>query len=401
MTALGAEVIPKDPRPRPRPRPRLRLRAWAVDVLLIVLLMALTVVRDPVAGVSWPDAGTTVLAVLAAVALLSRRRWPLPVLGAELVLYAVAAAFGALVPGFSFAVAVAVFTVTNRMPRRAGVIVTVVTVVLVIGLGLVAWRGAPTDPRLVQFALTVVVGSALGDATRSRRERIEAITDRAERAERTREAEARRRVSEERLRIARDLHDTVAHQISVISLNAGVASAALDERPEKARESLAAIRSASRFVLGEIGGLLEVLRSEEDDVTAPGPGLAQLDELTARFVENGLEVSVRVEGDLSRATGAVGVVAYRVVQEALTNAHKHGSEHRAHILLTVADEALTIVVTNPTRAGVEAPAAPGSRLGLAGMRERVAMVRGSVQTGPAPGGWRVAARLPLTQGDAA
>ncbi|WP_396668261.1 histidine kinase [Microbacterium sp. R86528] len=201
--------------------PRARVPAWLVDVLLIALMVPLTLVRDPSEGVIWPDDVTVVLAALTAAALPFRRRWPQSILGLELAGYAAAAVLGALVPAHPFAIAVAIFAVTNRVARRDGLLVTVVTVVLVIGLGLLAWQGSPTDPRLVQFALTVTVGSALGDAARSRREYIEAITDRAERAERTREAEARRCVSEERLRIARDLHDAVAHQISVISLNAG------------------------------------------------------------------------------------------------------------------------------------------------------------------------------------
>ncbi len=393
MTVPDGDTMPTDPQPR--------LPAWLADVIIIALMAVLSVVRDPGEAIIVPDAATIALVAVAAAALLFRRRWPLPILGVELALYGIAAAFATLAPAIAFAVAVAIFAVTNRRPRKVGVIVTLITVVLVIGLGLLAWQGGPTDPRLVQFALTAIVGSALGDATRSRREYIAAITDRAERAERTREAEARRRVSEERLRIARDLHDAVAHQISVISLNAGVASAAVDDRPDKAKESLATIRSASRTVLGEIGGLLEVLRADDDDATAPGPNLARLDDLTRRFAEAGMEVSVRVEGDLSRADGAVGLVAYRVIQEALTNAHKHGAEARAHILLAVDDEALTIVVTNPITARVDASAAPGSRLGLAGMRERVATVHGSVETGPAPGGWRVTARLPLAQGDSA
>ncbi|WP_396668262.1 sensor histidine kinase [Microbacterium sp. R86528] len=110
---------------------------------------------------------------------------------------------------------------------------------------------------------------------------------------------------------------------------------------------------------------------------------------------------MRVEGDIPQVTGATSLVAYRVVQEALTNAHKHGAEHRAHVVLTVDDVALTIVVTNPMAAQGEASIVPGSRLGLAGMRERVATVRGSLETGPSPGGWRVTAWLPLTQEGAA
>jgi signal transduction histidine kinase len=216
-------------------------------------------------------------------------------------------------------------------------------------------------------------------------------------------------VAEERLRIARDLHDAVAHQISVISLNAGVASSTLESRPERAREALGTIRNASRAVLGEIGNLLEVLRADErqDGVSIPQPDLDRLPELVAEFARVGLVVHTRLEGDVSHVRGAAGRVTYRVIQESLTNAHKHGAEGRAHVLVHAGDDTedntVTIVVTNPTGPPRTTPADddPVSRgHGLLGIRERVASVRGDVQIGPAPGGWRVSATLPLAPRDA-
>ncbi len=259
---------------------------------------------------------------------------------------------------------------------------------------------------MLQFALAVAFAAAAGDGARHRRAYIEAITERAERAERTREAEARRRVSEERLRIARDLHDTVAHQIAVISLNAGVASSALDTNPERARTALVTIRGASRTVLTEIGDLLNLLRADEPDgaPTAPQHGLEHLDVLLGQFATSGLGVQRRVEGDLSRVTGAADLVAYRLIQESLTNAHKHGAEHRADLLLQTTGDTLRIVVTNPVpadgaahRAATDRPV--GAGVGLLGMRERVASVRGTVTAGVAPGGWTVTASIPLPKED--
>jgi signal transduction histidine kinase len=257
------------------------------------------------------------------------------------------------------------------------------------------------DPRMVQFTLAVAFAAAAGDATRSRREYIVAVTERAERAEQTREAEARRRVSEERLRIARDLHDTVAHQIAVISLNAGVASSSL-ESPERAQEALSTIRSASRTVLGEIGDLLALLRTEDPDAgtTAPPSGLGRLDELVEQFAQSGLSVHLRVEGDPGHVSGAADLVAYHVIQEGLTNALKHGTDHRAHVLVEVADEHVTVVVTNPTIPAAHdarRDAAAGAGHGLIGLRERVASVRGVVETGTTAGGYRLAATLPLAK----
>lgn len=371
------------------PRPRMPL--WVADLSAAALVLVLAFAPSRVGTYDLPGVETLVLAAGAALVLPLRRRRPLFVLAAVVVLFGIAAAAGALNAGLALAVGICMFGVTNRRDRRSGLIVTALTVVVVIALSLVA----AVDPRVVQFALVVLVGAAAGDATRSRREYIVAMTERAERAEQTSEAEARRRVTEERLKIARDLHDAVAHQIAVISLNAGVASSAIEARPEKAREALATIRTAARTVLGEIGGLLDVLRADDGDVpAAPQPGLDRLDALVAQFAESGLEVTVRSEAALAQVPETVGRVAYRVIQEALTNAHKHGAEHRAHVLLSSTAEVLTLTVANPVGAEGEAL---GSGLGLTGLRERVATVRGSVDAGPTPGGWRVTARLPLDE----
>jgi len=379
--------------------PRPRLPRAAGDVIVAAIVMMLTFAPSPGDAYQPPTPLTIALAVAAAVVLTLRRRWPIPVLAVVVVLFGIGALTGALNPGLALAVAVGMFGVTNRLTRRVGFVATAFTVVAVVGLCLIAvlpeW-----DARVIQYGLTTLIGAAIGDATRSRRDYITAITERAERAEQTREAEARRRVSEERLRIARDLHDAVAHQISVISLNAGVASSALAARPERAEEALATIRSAARTVLGEIGDLLDVLRADDSGGAsaariAPQPSLDQLDHLVQGFRDDGLDVTIRTEGDLGAVGGAPSRVAYRVVQEALTNAHKHGAEHRAHVLLTADAETVTVVVTNPVDDVVRDAAAPGSRLGLTGLRERVASVRGTVETGPTAGGWRVLARLPL------
>lgn len=378
--------------------PRPRVPAWATDVIAAAAIVLATVLPVPGEPAVIPNAHTFVLVLAGAAVLPLRRRWPMPILAASVVLFGIAAVSGLLGPGNALVVAIAMFGVTDRTDRRTGLFISAAVVALTIGLSLLG--GLLTtmpDPRLLQYGLAVAFAAAMGDATRSRREYVAAAIERAERAEQTREAEAKRRVSEERLKIAQDLHDTVAHQIAVINLHAGVASSMVDGRPEKAKQSLATIRSAARTVLGEIGDLLEVLRADDEagPSTAPQPGLDRLDDLVARFEGDGLDVTVRVEGDLHRVTAAVDLVAYRLVQESLTNAHKHGADHRAHVLITVADHTLDIVVTNPVTIAVRD--STGSRLGLIGLRERVASVRGVVETGPCPGGWKVAARLPLSK----
>ncbi|KQS20866.1 sensor histidine kinase [Frigoribacterium sp. Leaf186] len=386
--------------------PRPRVPWWLGDALAAALVVGAAFAPFPVPGFR-PTGGLAVAVVVAPALLLPlRRRRPIPVLAAVVGLFGLAALLGTLAPGVVLATGIAVFAVAARTPRRRTLVVTAATALAVVLLGLAAVGGRFFDVPVVQFALLISFGAAAGDASRSRREYIEAVTERAERAERTREAEASRRVAEERLRIARDLHDVVAHQISVISLNAGVASSAIETRPEKAVTALATIRRASRTVLGEIGDLLEVLRAGDAERTpSPQPGLARLDELVAGFADAGLVVTTRVEGPLAPLTGAADLVAYRVVQEGLTNAGKHGAGDRAHVLVAVTEDEVSVVVTNPVPVARAEPgvasdsdsdfeAVRGGH-GLLGLRERVASVRGVVETGPTPGGFRLAAVLPL------
>jgi signal transduction histidine kinase len=374
---------------------RERILAWVGDGVAALVIVASAFAPFPIGNPD--DPFSRAIAILPALLLPARRRWPIPVLAACIALYGTSAVAGVLSPGIVIATAITSFGVANRSDRRTAVIVSAVAILTIVGLSLLATISSATDPRVVQFAVTIAFAAAAGDATRSRREYIAAITERAERAEQTREAEAKRRVSEERLRIARDLHDVVAHQISVISLNAGVASSSLRSKPERAEEALGTIRGAARTVLGEIGDLLTMLRADgEGDGAAPQPGLGALDALLAEFASDGLDVTLRAEGDLARLSGAVDLVAYRVVQEALTNALKHGGGGRAHVLVSVGPDAVDLVVTNPTVAPPTSERLPGTvGHGLLGLRERVAAVRGTVETGTTPGGFRLAARLPL------
>jgi signal transduction histidine kinase len=230
-----------------------------------------------------------------------------------------------------------------------------------------------------------------------RRAYVAEITARAVRAEQTREAEASRRVAEDRLRIARDLHDAVAHQITVISLHAGVASASIEGRPDTARASLQTIREAARRVLGEIGDLLATLRSSEDaEPPVRSPGLAHLAGLLDGFGSSGLDVTARVDGDVARLSPAADAVAYRVVQEGLTNALRHGSGP-VHVSISVGPESTDLLVVNPVEARPGRDRM-GSGHGLAGISERVAAVRGHVSHGADDGMFRLAVTFPTSNG---
>jgi signal transduction histidine kinase len=381
--------------------PHHRVPRWVPDAVFTAFVLGMAFSPPPIDGYVPTSALVVALTLLPIAVLPWRRVLPLTVLGALIALFGVVAALGTLSFGIGFAVAVAMFHVASMSEQQRTSVVGAVVALLMILLSFLVHFESVFDPRVLQFGLLAAFATAAGAGKRIQEEYVAAITERAERAEQTREIEAERRVSEERLRIARDLHDAVAHQISVISLNANVASSAVDTRPARAKEALATIRTAARTVLGEIGDLLGVLRAHDrpgEHGPRPMQSLDDLDRLIDQFAGSGLAVTVRSEGPRSRLPATVSLVAYRIVQEALTNAHKHGAAGRAHVLLHEDAEQLSIVVTNPMRPGSERAAEespPSNGLGLVGLRERVASVRGSIEAGPTAGGYRLHAGLPL------
>lgn len=261
-----------------------------------------------------------------------------------------------------------------------------------------------------QLGVLVWLGffAALGEAAQSKRAYVEAIEERALRAEHTREEEARRRVAEERLRIAQELHDVVAHHIAVIHVQAQAAEHLVSRHPEQAAQALGHVRRSSRTVLDELTGLLNVLRrpGESKAPVEPSAGVADLPRLIRDFEVSGLQVSWAVRGSRAVLPPAVDLVAYRLVQEGLTNAHKHGVG-QALLDVSFTQDGLVIDLTNKQGAMADpAPAlgtdpGPGTDsllggYGLIGMRERALAVGGSLRAAPEPGGiWRVRARLPI------
>jgi len=241
------------------------------------------------------------------------------------------------------------------------------------------------------------MAAAVGEAVRGRRAALAAVEERAVRAERTREEEARRRVAEERLHIARELHDVVAHHIAVINVQAGVAGHLITSQPEAAAEALGHVRRSSRAVLDELSGLLGVLRrpEESDTPTEPAPGMAQLDDLVESFRASGLDLRSTLTGEVHDLPATVDLVAYRVVQEALTNAHRHGTS-TARLSVAYTPSEIILEVTNAVAAQ---PHAGGSGLGLVGMRERAGAVGGTIKAGiEADERFHVRATLPLQLG---
>ena len=274
----------------------------------------------------------------------------------------------------------------------------------------VGWlvAGADVQPRAaigwVFFRIgAAVMSAALGESVRSRKVIAADAQERAELAERTREEEARARVDAERLRIAREVHDTVAHAIAIINVQSGVTAHVLDKRPDVAREALRVIERTSSGALREMRAVLGVLRDDRDgDDRVPYPGLDQVDDLAAQARDAGLEVTVERSPAATPLPSAVGGAAYRIVQEAITNVIRHAGATRVTVALTHGADVLEIRVTDEGRragggAGQPAtrvPAPPGH--GIVGMRERCHLLGGVFDAAPRPGGgFEVTARLPL------
>ena len=211
---------------------------------------------------------------------------------------------------------------------------------------------------------------------------------------------ADRAVTDERLRIARELHDVVAHTMSVVAVHAGTGRMVADEDPAAAREALATIETTTRAALVEMRRMLGILRgydSEGPGTRVPAPGLGDLDALVAEVVRSGVTVEVRVEGDRTDVPAGVDLAAYRIVQEALTNVIKHAGRVKATVAVRYSGDAVTVEVDDEGPAGHESPRTPAANgHGLVGMRERVAAYQGDLEVGPGPiGGFHVAARLPF------
>jgi signal transduction histidine kinase len=381
---------------------RRRLRTagpWVLDGLLAVVAagagvatLATVLPFDP----GSPEAWAAYLLVLAhTLPIAVRRRWPLAVLAWGLATGVAFAALGLNLVSLTFAVLVYLYTVAAHRPRvdsLAGLAATEALLVLV----WLARPGAIGDGgTLVLDGLIMAAGWWLGDGARRRQEAVASARQRAAELEEAREELARRAVTEERLRIARELHDVVAHSMSIIAVQSGVGVHVLDSQPEEARKALAAVEATSRQALVEMRRLLGVLRQEAEPrgSLAPAPGLAEVEALAAEVARAGVRVEVRIEGTPCELPAGLDLSAYRIVQEALTNVVRHAGPATARVAVRYSPGQVALEVVDDGR-GPGAEDRGGH--GLAGMRERAALYGGTLEAGPVPGGgFRVAATLPV------
>jgi signal transduction histidine kinase len=370
--------------------------------LAAVTLIELWTLRDEAstAELGW----TAAFMLVQTLPLALRRRYPFAVfavIGSASILYDVAD----IQPDPNtvlFATLLSVYSVSAYASRRLAL-----AAAIIVAAALVVLNVPPlVDDEDFASLLTQIalVGGAwvVGQNTRHRRREAELLAERAERIERERRERDRIAALEERDRLAREIHDVIAHSVSVIAVQAGAARAIAEQRPDRAREALAQIEEVSRETMVELRRAIGALRAPADEAAlAPAPGLDDLEALAGKVRDAGVEVQIVREGDLSDVPAAIDVSAYRVVQEALTNTVKHGAPTAARVLVSSDADAVEVVVTDEgprpgARRSVDGDRAmPSGGHGLVGMRERVAMLGGTFQAGPDGAGFSVRARFPL------
>ena len=366
----------------------------AVDAVLALLVFAVTLqplVRAQACGCAPTPAWGYALVVAECLPLVWRRTWPFATVLVTGLLTGVHGASSLPDPPVAFAGLVAIYTVAAHATRRVAVTAGVIGAVTIAVVLLVSWPDSDLEDATVVY-LTFATAWLLGDATRSRRERTAELEARAADLERTRAAEARRAVVEERTRIAREMHDVLAHSVSMIVVQAEAGPLVVERDPARAVAAFDAISATGKEALRELRRLLGVLREDEAGPLAPLPGLADVQELVERVRRAGLDVELVRVGDDGPVPPAVGLSAYRIVQEALTNVVKHAGPAHVTVRLRSGQGTLRIEVTDD---GLGSPAATPGR-GLLGMHERADSLGGHVTAGPRPdGGWAVTADLPL------
>ena len=382
-----------------------------VDVLMGLALMGLalsTAVRDHYRL----DAISVSLLILQTLPIALRRRSPMRILiltGSAITLYSLLGYLGANGMGDSngaYGVVVAFYTVAAHEPRRRATVAAAMTAACVL-ISFAAYAAFDSitgwTANLSVTYLSFGLAWLIGDNLRVRRAYTRQLEDRAAELEHEREEKAAQAVTEERARIARELHDVVAHYVSVMVVQAAAARRVADKDPDAARGALQAVEMAGRTALAEMRRMLEVLRADDPGM-GPQPGLGEIERLIQQVRDAGLPVELSIEGSVCCLPAGMDLAAYRIVQEALTNTVKHGGRATARVAVRYTPDTLEIEVVDDGR-GAAAPlltVADGGGHGLIGMNERVALFGGVLEAGPVlTGGYRVLARMPIEPDDIA
>ncbi|MFI1213495.1 sensor histidine kinase [Streptomyces sp. NPDC020802] len=382
----------------------LRDHPRTVDAVMVAVLLACSfpgsMVHLPgsVLDVAWWPG--VLLTGIACIALLWRRTRPRTTVVITVVCSMVVTALGYLLTALLLGpLMVALYSLAARSNRRTANTITFTCIALLVATAVLV---GPEDEPLVLRTITpsawLLIPTALGTVNRIRASFLAAEQARADYAERTRENEALLRVTEERMRIARELHDVVAHHLALANAQAGTVAHLLRTRPDEAERIVTDLAGTTSSALRELKATVGLLRHADDaeSPTEPTAGLGQLSDLTASFQHAGLTVTVTTEGNPQPLSPGADLTAYRIVQEALTNVTKHAPTAAAEVRLTYSHDLLRITITNDGDNAPPSPPAPGSGYGLIGMRERAQSAGGLIRAGRRPqGGFEVAIELPL------
>jgi signal transduction histidine kinase len=359
-----------------------------LDVSLVGVLIGLGIGAEIRNG----DAGPVGIALTIAEAapLLVRRRYPVGVVVMVTAVVLAMIAIGIWVLPLQLGVALYTLTSIREQPadRAVGILA-----ILAVGIAILSVGGIEFGAGAAR-AVFLIAAAVVGDSIRSRRAYIREIEQKADRLERERASETRRAAAEEQARIARELHDVIAHALSVIVVQAGAADDAFEADPARARDPIRAIDAAARAALADLRRVLGILQSSAE--YEPQPGLDQLDRLVDQVRATGLHVSVEIEGALRPLPAAIDLSAFRIVQEALTNSLKHAEAQHVRVRIRYGD-ALELEINDDGRGdGYTEGDSRGN--GLVGMRQRVALLGGMFAAGSGPdGGYRVAATIPIDE----
>jgi signal transduction histidine kinase len=372
--------------------PRAGGNPW-VDLLIdlgpVVALILLALI-----GEDRPGPGAIEESVLVALPMVARRRWPIVIL-LVVSLGALLTAANSSAPWVqAFAVALASFTVGERTVDRTRSALVVIAVTVFVAFGLLVQNADGIEAIVLPFVFLIPTW-LLGDIIRSRRLDAARRTEALERAIREREEDLKAAATEERRHVARELHDVVAHAVSVMVIQAGAARQVVRSSPDQAEESLLAVESTGREAMTELRRFLGALSDDEDEAAglAPQPGIAELSALLDRVREAGLPASLEIDGEARTVPASLDVTVYRIVQEALTNALRYAQRAATLVRLSWEAEQLRVEILDdgPTVGDTD-----GSGRGLVGMRERASLVGGHLEAGPRiGGGYAVRAWLPL------
>lgn len=375
-----------------------RLSPLVLDGLLAALLFLLVQAQDPVQRTMPLSVAITAFETLP---LTFRRRAPSAVL-----LVVAAASIAHLTAGFhngffdTFSVVVAVYSVAANSPRARSLRFLIVMPFALATALAIDWHNTGHVNLLdIPYNLLLFLSPwLLGDSLQTRRAYASQLEERERMLARERQDRTRAALAEERARIARELHDIVAHSVSVMVLQANAGERIVGSRPDEAARNFAAIQTTGRDALAELRRMLGVLRDSEgkDGTREPQPGLADVDRLVEAARQSGVDTTIRIDGDTASLPEAVQLQAYRIIQEALTNTLRHGGASRADIRVRRQPGNLDVEVVDDGRQVEPLPETTETGHGLIGMRERVQLFGGELQVGPRPeGGFRVSARFAL------